>query len=105
MHTLRGVQLTPVTFYPRPVRDQVALPAALAIEAPRVVLGARLTFELPAGDLFAPEIEGMPAALEKPWMAAEPLLPRGAGPAIGGVGPRSGGRGGTPGARPDTPPG
>lgn len=98
MHTLRGVQLTPVTFYPRPVRDQVALPAALAIEAPRVVLGDRLTFELPAGDLFAVETEAMPAALEKPWLAAEPLLPSGAGPAIGGLVPRSGGLRGSAGS-------
>jgi hypothetical protein len=91
MHTLRGVALNPVTFYPFPVRDQVVLDAGVAIEGPRIALGDRMTFELPTGDLFAPDIETLPSALEKPWIADEPLLPSGAGPALGGRATRPGG--------------
>ncbi len=91
MHTLRGVSLSPAAFYPFPVRDQLVLDAGAAIEGPQIVLGDRTTFELPTCDLFAPDIESLPGALEKPWIADEPLLPTGAGPALGGLVARPGG--------------
>ena len=75
MHTLRGVQLRATAFYPFPVRDEVVLEPGLAIDAARVVLGDRLSYELPTDDLGVPAIQSLPAALERPWLAAEPLLP------------------------------
>ncbi len=90
MHTLRGVSLGPVTFYPYPEREQLVLDAGVAIEGPHIALGDRMTFELPTGDLLAPELEPLPATLEQPWIADEPLLPTGAGPALGGLVARAG---------------
>ena len=84
MHRLRGVQLRATTFCPFPVRDEVVLEPGLTIDAARVVLGDCLSYELPTDDLGAPVIEALPAALERPWIADEPLLPGGAGPALGG---------------------
>jgi len=98
MHTLRGVKLRATTFYPFPVRDEVVLEPGLAIDAARVVLGDRLSYELPTDDLGVPAIESLPAALERPWMAAEPLLPAGAGPALGGRVPGQPGLGADAGA-------
>lgn len=91
MHTLRGVALSPAAFYPFPVRDQLVLNSGAAIEGPWIALGDRTTFELPTGDLFTPDIERLPGALEKPWIADEALLPTGAGPALGGLVARPGG--------------
>ncbi len=90
MHTLRDVALNPVNFYPFPIEEQLVLDAGVAIEGPRIALGDRMTFELPTGDLFAVDIVTLPGALEKPWIADEPLLPTGAGPALGGLVARPG---------------
>lgn len=89
MHTLRGVQIRPVSFHPFPASEELVLAGGLWIEAARVVLGDRLSYELPTGDLYAPPVDALPAALEPTWVAAEPLLPPGTGPAMGNPFPGS----------------
>jgi hypothetical protein len=89
MHTLRGVQIRPTSFHPFPVSEELVLDEGVSIEAARVVLGDRLSYELPTSDLYAPPVESLPAALEPTWLAAEPLLPPGTGPAMGSRFPAS----------------
>jgi hypothetical protein len=91
MHTLRGVRLSPVNFFPFPLPDEIVLKVEDSVSGLRVTLGDRTTFELPAGDLVSAGVESLPGALEKPWIADEPLLPTGAGPALGGRVARPGG--------------
>lgn len=91
MHTLRGVSLSPVGFFPYPESEHLILEAGPPEQVAPILLGDRTTYELPAGDLLPPAHEPLPAPLAQPWIADEPLLVRAEVPVLGGAVERPGG--------------